>query len=443
MNQTINIVPDIFEIFRIFGVLFIKGGWVLFAIMIVYLLWRSYLHEIQHQYVHSQEWIFLNIKVPKENLVSTLAVETIFTQMHALHSAKTFADRFVEGQIQLWYSLEVVSLGGKVSLIMRIPKKVKELVEAAFYSQYPQAEIDECDDYLSNFNYDPNNPGEYEIWGTEWKLLESDVIPLKTYRDFEHPAAEESIIDPLSNFFEAMGKMAPYELFSVQIIIQPLGDEEWKPKGEAKIKDLIGEEPVHEVSFTGAALSPLSKFSQFSYKNAVLGGGHGHGTEENKPKNNWLNMTEAEKERVTLVERKISKPGYKTKIRFLYIAPKDLFDPNKKSLVIGAYRPLGSSMTNKLKPDGKTWTGVEYKFSKNLEKSYLDWLLNKKKRYIIKGFKSREIHIGSPMFILNVEEIATLYHFPITTKTTTVPSAIEKTMARKAQPPTNLPIAEQ
>jgi hypothetical protein len=439
-----NIAPQFLEIFKIFGIFFINGGWVVFALAAIYLLWKSYLHEIQHQFVHSQEWIFLSIKVPKENLVSTLAVESIFTQMHALHAAKTFPDKYVEGQIQLWYSLEIVSLGGKVSFILRVPKKTKELVEAAFYSQYQQAEIAECEDYLKNFTYNPENPGDYEIWGTEWKLVESDVVPLKTYKDFEHPAAEETVIDPLSNFFESMGKMNPHELFATQILIQPLGDDEWKPKGEAKIKDLIGEEHAHEPSYSGALMAPISKFSQFSLKNSLLGGGHGHGhgAEENKPKNNWMSMTEAEKDRVSLIERKISKPGYKTKIRFLYAAHKDKFDANKKSLVIGSYRPLGSSMTNKLKPDGNTWTGVDYKFSKTLEQAYLQKKLNKKKRYLIKGFKERETHIGSPMFVLNVEEIATLYHFPITTKTSTVPTAIEKTNSRRSQAPPNLPIAE-
>ena len=37
--------------------------------------------------------------------------------------------------------------------------------------------------------------------------------------------------------------------------------------------------------------------------------------------------------------------------------------------------------------------------------------------------------------ILNTEEMATLYHFPITTKTTLAPSAIEKTESKKSQAP--------
>jgi hypothetical protein len=269
-------------------------------------------------------------------------------------------------------------------------------------------------------------------------------IPIKTYKDFEHPAAEETIIDPLANFFEGLSKMDPHEFFGVQILISPRADDEWKPLGDAKIKELIGEEVPHETSFKSFVMSPADKFAKFSFKETLLGGGHGHAAgPENKPKNNWMNMTESEKERVSLIEKKIGKPGYKTKIRFLYIAPKDKFDATKKSILTGAYRPLGSVMTNKIRPDvSNTWTSVDYVLSKSLEKPYLEWLLNYKKRNVFKGYKDRDTHIGLPMFILNIEELATLYHFPITTKTSTVPSNIERTESKKSQPPVNLPILE-
>ncbi len=84
-----------------------------------------------------------------------------------------------------------------------------DVVEAAFYSQYPQCEISEIEDYMANFNYDPENPGDYEMFGSEWRLKESDVIPIKTYKDFEHPAAEETIVDPLSLMFENFGENKP------------------------------------------------------------------------------------------------------------------------------------------------------------------------------------------------------------------------------------------
>lgn len=441
MDIISGLLPNPLEILKLTGTLL-----VFFVIAaIVYILFVLYRKETEHQFVHSINWVYLNIKVPKENLVSSLAVESIFSQMHALHSALTFANIYVEGKIQQWYSLELISMGGKISFIIRVPKTARNLVESSFYAHYPDAEITEIDDYMENFDFDPENPKDIDIWGTEFKLVEDFVFPIKTYKDFEHPSAEEKIIDPLANLFEAFNNMQPYEFYGIQIIIQPLGDDEWKPMGERKVKELIGEEAPHDAKLSDLVLAPVNKFATFSYKDFILGGGHAHahGEEDAKaPKNNWMSLTETQKERVGLVEKKMGKPGYRTKIRHMYVAPKDRFDPTKKGLVIGSYRPFGSSNSNKFKPETKnTWTGVDYVFSPELEKPYLDWKLKKRKRHFFKGYKNRDIHIGNPMFVLNVEEIATIYHFPITTKA--VATSIEKTASKRAQPPANLPIIEE
>jgi hypothetical protein len=442
MHVLSSLFPNFLEVLKITYLFTIKGGWVLYVIAMIPILWRMYYLEIEHQYVHSQEWVFLSFRVPKENMVSTMAVETIFSQMHALHVGKTFPEKYIEGQIQLWYSLEIISMGGKISFIMRIPERMRDTVESAFYAHYPQAEISEVDDYMKNFEYDPEKPGDYDIFGTEWLLVENDVIPIRTYKDFEHPAAFNKIVDPLANFFEGMAKIKPYEFVGFQIIIQPIADEEWHPRGQLKIKELIGEEEPHKLSFLSFFLKPFEAFAKFSYKESLLG--HHTNHEEEEPKrSNWLGMTEGQKERVTLIEKKIAKQGYKTKIRVLYIAPKDKMDMSKKGLLSGFYRPLGSMMTNKLKPDvRRTWTTWDYKISKSMEQSITDKIVKNRKRRIFKGYKNRDILIGMPMFILNNEEIATLYHFPITTETTFAPSAVEKTESKKAQAPPDLPVLE-
>ncbi len=435
-----TIVPNFGGLFHVLATIFVNGGWIVVAWAVIYVLYLMYLGEISHQFAHSQEWVYLQIKVPKENLTSTLAVESVFGQMHALHSSLTFAQKYVEGKDQLWYSLELVSLGGKISYIVRTPKKAKDLVEAAFYAQYPEAEMTEINDYMENITYDPEM-SEINIWGSEFKLLEDDVIPIKTYRDFEHPSAEEKIIDPLSGHLEALAKMGPHEFYGVQIILQPLGDNEWKPRGELKVKELIGEDAPHETKISDILLAPFNWVANFSFKDALLSGGHGH-DEQKSGKNDWQSMTDMAKERVNLVERKIGKPGYKTKIRHLYIAPREKFDGSKKGIVIGSYRPLGSAMTNTFKPDTKkTWTSLEYNISPTLERPYIDYEEKRRKRNIFNGYKNRDIHMGNPMFVLNIEEIATLYHFPISTKA--ISSTIEKTESKKGQAPVNLPIAEQ
>lgn len=436
-EQLSSSIPGIFKISWM--IFFNYYGWVLFLIGMIYVLWRMYYVEIQHQFMHNQQWVFLDIKVPADNKASTLAIDNMFSAMHALHRSYTFLQKYVEGGGQLNYSLELVSLGGKISYIIRVPKSFRNLLEAALYAHYPAAEITEVEDYLKNIEYDPEN-SPLEVLGTEYKLVDNFVIPLKSYKDFEHPAAEEKIIDPLNHIYEALSKAKPSEILAIQILISPLGDEEWKPKGEAKIAELIGAEQKHDVTISGLLLSPFTKFASFSFKESLAGGHHAH--VEKTQKNDWMSLTEGEKLRVSLIENKIGKPGYKTKIRFLYLAPKEIIDKNKRYVVVGGFRPLGSAMNNRLKPDSGTWVGVDPIISEGLEKPYLDWKLKKLKKRHFKGFKQRDTHLGASPFILNTEEIATLYHFPITGEARSIPSNISRTESKKSQPPANLPVAE-
>lgn len=414
------------------------GGFIAIILVIIYILYTLYRYEITGQFIKDQQWVFLNIRVPKENLVSTLAIEQIYAQMHALMGGLTFAQIYVEGRIQLWYSLEIVSLGGKISFIIRAPKDMRNLVEAAFYSQYPTAEITEVADYLENIEYDPET-SEFDLWGTEYKFTMDDVSPIKTYKDFEHTNSEQKIIDPLGPLFEGLAKMEPHEFFGIQILIQPLADDEWQPSGAKKAKELLGEKIPSKTGILDLLLSPLYAFANFKFSSLLEAPAK---VEEKKDKNNLLSMTEVEKERVQLIQRKISKPGYKTKIRHLYIAPKDKYDGAKKAMIIGVMRSLGSSLTNGFKPDTKqTWTDFrKYKISPSLEQGYINKIIKQRKGFMFKGYKERSIQLGISALLLNVEELATIYHLPVSI--TPNQATVATVDSKKSQPPIDLPVGD-
>lgn len=443
-----SILPNFSEIFH-YAYLFFGEyyGWVFFVWGIFLLLKLEYLEEIQGQFVTSTEWVFLEVRVPKENTTSTMAVESIFTQMHALHRSLTWEEVWVQGHFQLWYSLEIVSLGGKVSFIIRSPKRYQHLVESAFYSQYPGAEIREVADYMANYKYNAySDNNDTEFFGTEFKLSENDVIPIKTYKDFEHPSAEEKIIDPLTNVIEVMERLRPHEIMALQIMIQPIQNNEFEGRAKLKIKELIGEDVPHHTSFIGLLMTPFEWFAKFSYKDTLLGGGHGHGHDENKPKNNWLSMTEAEKERVGLVEKKINKACYQTKIRLMYISPKEQYDKIMRFELIGALRHFspggGSGTHNTIKSDSAIWTKVDPLFSQQLEGPFLKSETSKRRYWFLKGFKNRSMYVGAKKFLLSVEEIATLFHFPITQEGKAAPAQVQAVESKTSRPPANLPISD-
>lgn len=442
MEAIKEFLPNLGDMISITKVFFVYGGWVPFLIGFIYMLHDRYMHEIQGQFDRTLQWTFLEIRVPKVNISSTMAVESIFSQMHALHRSLTFLERRVEGQFQLWYSLEIISMGGKISFIIRVPKAYTNLVQSAIYSQYPDAEIREIEDYLKNIAYEGDNP-DIEIFGTEFKLSESHFIPIRTYEDFEHNVAEEKIIDPLKNLFETLQNLDPWEFFGIQILIRPTQDDEWKPQAKDYINQLIGDKSEHEIKISSLLLKPFGLLADFSYKDLIAKAAHsGHAETQNSSKNNWMNMTEGEKQRVSLIEKKLTKPAYLTKMRHLYVCPKDKYNKMRRFEIIGAYRHFSSGFFNLLKIDSRSWTKGEPFFSPTLEKPYTDWKTEKLKKRHFKGYKNRSMYLGMPPMILSVEEIATLYHFPITGKEGQMLGSILSVPSKKSQPPANLPISD-
>jgi hypothetical protein len=432
-------LPDFGQAFSALWWAFTHGGWAAFVFVAVYILYTLYRYEIRGQFLADQEWTFLLIKPPKENLVSTLGIEQVFFQLHALHAGLTWPQIYLEGREQLWYSFEIISLGGKVSFVVRLPKKMRDTVESAFYAQYPDAEIMEIEDYLANIEYHPGH-SDFDLFGFDMKLLQEETIPIKSYKDFEHSTAEVPILDPLTPLLESMSKMNPYEFFGVQIIAQPLADPEWKAASEAKAKELLGEElPAPKETVFQVIGAALNVYNPIALISGFLSGSAEEKKEEKKEKNNLLHMTEIEKERVVLVQKKASKPGYKCKLRLMYIAPKDKFDKSRISLMVGAFRPFGDANTNGFKPNTKHWPSVEYKISPTLEAPYIKRVVEQRKHHEWEGFKGRKHWIGSEQFILNVEELATLFHLPMAHEKLQVPSAVERVESKRAQPPVNLP----
>src|SRR3989344_8089482 len=103
-------------------------GWLLFVWMFIYIVFVTYLKNLQDAFVLSHEQVFFQVKVERENLQSTVAIENLFAQLHAIHTSFTWAEKYLEGKINLWISMEIVSLGGRINYVIKTPKKYSTLV---------------------------------------------------------------------------------------------------------------------------------------------------------------------------------------------------------------------------------------------------------------------------------------------------------------------------
>ncbi len=411
------------------------GGWLLFLILMYLMGKKLYMDKINGDFIMSNKPVFLHIKIQKENLTSLLSVEQMFSNFHAMHTNFTFAETYFEGKINLWLSLEIVSIGGKISYIIRSPEKNVNLVMTSIYAHFPNAEISQVEDYMKNLDHWDHHHSSWDLWGTEFKMLKDESYPLKTWREFEHPTAEEPIIDPLAPMLEALSRAEAHELIAYQIIIKPIADPEWVKHSQDVVKELK-EEKKHAKP---GLISSILHFGGNKTLFEIAAGGGSHGGHDEEPKQpKVMRMTEGEKNVLAGIEMKMTKPGYKSKVRFLYIAPKDKWDPSKRAAMIGAVRNFGSATSNGLKPDvSGTWTNYNHRLFKGLEKPFVDFMILEKKHLFLKGFVRRSAWIGADAFLLNCEELATIYHFPLASVST---APVERIEIKRGQPPANLPV---
>lgn len=98
---------------------------------------------------------------------------------------------------------------------------------------------------------------------------------------------------------------------------------------------------------------------------------------------------------------------------------------------MGALRPFQSIDLNGFKLEKYTKTAVNYLFVK--------WRLRSRQIKLLRSYKSRSMWLGGGFFVLNIEELATLYHFP--TKSVKAP-LLKRTEAKRAEPPFGIPITD-
>ena len=373
-----------YSVFEVIWKIFTSGGWIVFAFVFAWGFWNLWLNYVQGKYASKVKWILLSIKVPKDNKYPPQVAEKMFTHLASAKSGGNFIDRYFKGVFQLSLSFEIVCLNGRIKYFVYVPQRLRHLVESAIYSAYPEAEIS-----LVSEDYTIEAPTEfpnekYNLWGTELTLYKEDCYPIRTYPAFEFPSIKE-FIDPLSSLWESLGKFGSGERGWIQIIITPIS-QDWKKQGEKLIAKLTKEKQDEEASKTS--------------NTKVIEG----------------------------IQRKISKIGFRTKIRLIYFAPKEVFDKGKGvSALLGVFNQFSTLDMNGFKPYSRVSTGADYFFVKKR--------IAKKQERIIQNYIKRSAGAGAPGFILNVEELASIYHYPV--KAFMVPP-IERTSSRRGAPPPNL-----
>src|SRR3989338_7558565 len=213
--------------------------WVWLPILLLVLLYNLWLGYIRAKYKAGIKWSLLEIRIPREIKKTPKAMEQILAGMYGLRNkAGNIIEKYVDGEVTMWFSFEMVSFSGDVHFYVRTPAKHRNIVEALFYAHYPDLDIVEIEDYMQLL---PRTLSElyeqgYEMWGTELRLLKDDAYPIRTYEDF-HTTVEEEQLDPVSALLEVLGKMNRGEKVLLQVLARP-ADYGWVKKGMLLLEDI-------------------------------------------------------------------------------------------------------------------------------------------------------------------------------------------------------------
>jgi hypothetical protein len=420
--------------FGIVGSILVIWGlvwWLVLPLLAIIIFWEAWRFHLHYQFITDIKWKLLEIKVPKNVLKTPKAMEQIFAAAHAPYSYGIGPYKtYWQGQEEYWMVFELIGRAGETHFYLRVPSQFRNMMESAIYAAYPEAEITEVDDYLEELPHVlPNET--FDVSGFEEVLRHENYLPIRTYPMFEE-SVEERRIDTIAPLMEAMSKLKNDEQLWFQVIVKPTG-EGFQKEGQKEIKKLLGIEEQKKPSM-------WPKFDLGISLGEVLRAPFEHPGEAQSSKDQKQEkfprflMTPVDKERTEAIHLKISKIAFDATLRFLYVEKREgATDSGHMNSIHGFIRQFNTQNLNSLRPYSPTSTAsytVKYLFKKIR--------LRARKRYLYERY--RHLTPAAHESILNIEELATVFHFPLAVVSTT---ELEKVESRKGSPPASLPIIEE
>jgi hypothetical protein len=381
-----------------------------FPVIAFALAWGLWVRYVRYEWIRKQEKVLLEIKLPQETTKSPLAMELVLLALYQTSGEGTPIDRYWEGKVRPWFSLELVSIDGEIHFYIWTFKSQRAIIESNIYAQYPGVEIHLADDYTTKTFYDAD---KYELAGCRFEATGPDPLPIKTYVDYglDKDPKEEFKVDPLAPLIEFMGSIKKGHQAWVQIVVRahtqektPFNEkypDKWKDEAKELIQKIIEESAIED--------------------------------EEGNKMPNSVKLTEGQKDRIKAIERSVSKFAFDAGIRILYLAPKDVFDKGVGGGLTGSFKQFNAPHLNGFKPE----EGM------NFDYKWQDWkgkkLAERKKGHYRAYCERGYFHypFKRKWTVLNTEELATIYHFPGSAVMT---PTLKRIPSKRADAPSNLPI---
>jgi len=282
------------------------------------------------------------------------------------------------------FSFEIVVKNGLIYFYIAIPPEYCDYIIEQLHAQFPLAQVSETADY------NIFSPAGY-IKAGYVKFVRQSIFPIKTYKKLES--------DPLNSLTNVLSKISKEDGAAIQVIMRPIGDG-WRKYSSRIASAVQGGKKLSQV------LSE-SKLSGQAWSIIKAGG-----AAKKQEMSQQARLSPLEEETVRGLNEKSTKAGLNINIRIIASSNNEETARNYAAGIINAFSQYN------LYQSGNTFK----KSISNQTKTVRD--------FIFRNFKPNQ------SLILNTEELASIYHFPL--PHTETPN-IAWLMTRQAPPPLTLP----
>lgn len=362
------------------------------------------------------EYETLSVRVAKENESGPIVAEQIFQTLHGIYENLSWWER-LRGRENDKISCEIANISNSIRFYIRYPRKLRNLVEGQIYAQYPDVEIEQVEDYAV----------AKEVCGLELALDSEEIYPIKRYPQFEDKLTRVAV-DPLSGITAALSRLnQENDEVWLQLVIRPLGDH-WRIIFLRVVKmvnsGFLGTFEWFTERFVSAfctrktslrwAFFPIYFYFWWKGVRAQQGKlqitADGGGDAELEVKVDSRHEKESD---MQAAADKVVKLLFEAKIRIVYV-PKD----GNRAGALLKLREIAGAFKQFLIPNNNGFVIGKIGYDQNF----------------LRDYQRRDL---AGAFLLNTEELATVYHLPnLTVKT----PGIYWVRSRKLEPPADLPL---
>ena len=339
------------------------------TIVLLTFFWWQYRKNIAKR--RSKEMAFLRVVMARKDSDSDEKKETIrdfkeqISLMEQLLSnlKSLYRGNFVGWLLgQEYISFEYTAHANEIYFYIVVPRKSKLLVEKQIIGFYPDCLIEET----SEINIFENRKS---VLGEAMILKKGDEFPIRTYQNLES--------DSMNAILSALGRLSENTSATIQILLKP-EDDGW----QNRIKKMIRKEEKNPGKRRYFSLNPLvwiRGFLEIFFQDP-----------EEKNKKDEPEIDEKDPiDDEGLMKEKVKKTGFLVMVRIIVTADDEMVANTELRNIISSFSQFASPAYNRFRP-----------------------MRHKSLSVLIQYFILRQFAWWQKNFLLNIEEIATLFHFP-------------------------------